>query len=115
MDVRELMEKLGAQAVTGEAGLDNEVQSGYSCDLLSWVMAHGGAGMAWVTVQTHMNVVAVATLHEMSCVIIPEGAQMDREVADKAAEEGIAVLLSDRPAYEICGIMYAGGIKAGED
>lgn len=115
MNVRELMEKLGAQALTGETGLDNEVKSGYSCDLLSWVMAHGGAGMAWVTVQTHMNVIAVAALHEMSCVIIPEGAQMDREVAEKAAEEGVAVLLSGKSAYEICGLMYKGGIKAGED
>ena len=115
MKVRELQEKLGATMITGEVGLDNEIKSGYSCDLLSWVMAHGNEGMAWVTVQTHMNVIAVATLHEMCCVIIPEGAQMDKEVADKAAEEGIAVMQSDRPAYEICGIMYAGGIKAGED
>lgn len=115
MKVRELMEKLGAQTVTGEVGMDNEIAGGYCCDLLSWVMAHGSAGMAWVTVQTHMNVIAVATLHEMSCVVIPEGAQMDREVADKAAEEGIAVLCSDRPAYEICGLMYAGGVPAGEE
>ena len=115
MKVREILPIIDARALTGETAMDREVLSGYACDLLSWVMAHGSDSMAWVTVQTHMNVVAVATLHEMSCVIIPEGAQMDREVADKAAEEGIAVLLSDRPAYEICGIMYAGGIKAGED
>ena len=115
MKVRELIEKIGATAITGEVGLDNEVQSGYCCDLLSWVMAHGDAGMAWVTVQTHMNVIAVATLHEMSCVIIPEGAQMDKEVSDKAAEEGIAVLCTEKPAYEICGLMYACGVKAGEE
>lgn len=115
MKVRELQEKIGANVLTGEVGLDNEIGSGYCCDLLSWVMAHGSAGMAWVTVQTHMNVIAVATLHEMACVVIPEGAQMDKEIADKAAEEGIAVLCSDKPAYEICGLMYAGGIKAGEE
>jgi len=51
----------------------------------------------------------------MSCVVIPEGAQMDQEIADKAAEEGIAVLLSAKPAYEICGLMYQGGIIAGEE
>ena len=115
MKVCELIEKIGATVLTGDVGLENEIDSGYACDLLSWVMAHGSAGMAWVTVQTHMNVIAVATLHEMCCVIIPEGAQMDREVADKAAEEGIAVLCTDKPAYEVCGIMFAGGIKAGEE
>lgn len=115
MKVRELQEKIGAAVLTGEVGLDNEIGSGYCCDLLSWVMAHGSAGMAWVTVQTHMNVIAVATLHEMACVIIPEGAQMEQDIADKAAEEGIAVLCTDKPAYEICGIMFAGGVKAGEE
>ena len=47
----------------------------YIGDLLSWVMAHGKAGMAWITVQTHMNVIAVASLMEMSAVIIPEDIQ----------------------------------------
>ena len=71
MNVRELMPHIEARALTGETGLDNPVSAGYACDLLSWVMAHGREHMAWVTVQTHMNVIAVATLHEMSCVIIP--------------------------------------------
>ena len=115
MTVRELNAIIGATALTGENGLDNEIKCGYSCDLLSWVMAHGSEGMAWVTVQTHMNVVAVATLHDMACVIIPENAQMDEEVFAKAAEEGIAVLASAKSAYEIGGQMYAAGIPAGEE
>ena len=87
MNVRELMPHIEARALTGETGLDNPVSAGYACDLLSWVMAHGREHMAWVTVQTHMNVIAVATLHEMSCVIIPEGIRVEDAVAAKAAEE----------------------------
>lgn len=113
MKVRELARLLNARALTGEAGMDNEIQSGYCCDLLSWVMAHGGEGMAWVTVQTHMNVIAVAALHDMSCVVIPEDAAMEEEVCQKAAEEGVAVLSSDKNAFEISGMMYKGGVPAG--
>ena len=94
MNVRELMPHIEARALTGETGLDNPVSAGYACDLLSWVMAHGREHMAWVTVQTHMNVIAVATLHEMSCVIIPEGIRVEDAVAAKAAEEGVAMLSS---------------------
>lgn len=115
MIVREILNAVGARAVTGEAGLDNEVKCGYACDLLSWVMAHGSEGMAWVTVQTHMNVIAVATLHDMSCVIIPENAQVDEEVSAKAAEEGVAILLSEKSAYEICALMHDAGVPAGEE
>ena len=75
-------------------------------------MAHGSDGMAWITVQTHMNVIAVASLHEMSCVIIPEGIAVEQEVLDKAAEEGIAVLGTQLDAYRICGKMAEAGVGA---
>ena len=112
MNVRELMPHIEARALTGETGLDNPVSAGYACDLLSWVMAHGREHMAWVTVQTHMNVIAVATLHEMSCVIIPEGIHVEDAVAAKAAEEGVAMLSSPLTAYEISGRMHARGVGA---
>ncbi len=73
MTVQELIALTGAKDMTPDAPKDREVTCGYTCDLLSWVMAHGKAGMAWITVQTHMNVIAVASLMEMAAVIIPEG------------------------------------------
>lgn len=112
MKVREIAALTGAQVLTGEAGLDREVVNGYASDLLSWVMAHGSAGMAWVTVQTHMNVIAVAALHEMSCVILAENAKAAPEVVAKAAEEGIAVLASAENTWKICGTLYTAGIGA---
>ncbi len=110
MVVKELIELLDAKDLTPEADKDAEVTCGYTCDLLSWVMAHGAAGMAWVTVQTHMNVIAVASLMEMAAVIIPEGIQMEEPSLEKAKEEGINVLLSDKTAYEICAILAQNGL-----
>jgi hypothetical protein len=92
---------------------DPVIECGYTCDLLSWVMAHGAPGMAWVTVQTHMNVIAVAVLSEMACVILPEGIEMEQESLDKARAEGMAVLSSPLSAYEICGRLYAKGVPTG--
>ena len=83
---------------------------GYTCDLLSWVMGHGQEGMAWVTVQTHMNVIAVASLMEMAAVIIPEGIQMEQPSLDKAKDEGITVLQTKLTAYEICARLAAAGL-----
>ena len=110
MTIKELMELTGAELLTKNADLTADIESGYSCDLLSWVMAHGKPGMAWVTVQTHMNVVAVATLHDMACVIVPEGAAVPAEVAAKAEEEGVAMLSSAKSSYELCGMMYGAGL-----
>lgn len=111
MTIQELMDTTGAKLLTKTTDLQGEITSGYSCDLLSWVMAHGTPGMLWVTVQTHMNVIAVATLHEMRAVLIPEGGSMPEDVIAKAEEEGVAVLSSEKSAYEICGLVYAAGVR----
>ena len=112
MTIAELMEKAGAAALTKDVALTREIGSGYCCDLLSWVMAHGKPGMAWITVQTHMNVIAVATLHEMSCVVIPENGRIAPDVQAKAEEEGIAVLSSPLTAFELSGVLYESGVRA---
>ncbi len=95
MLVSELASLIGAENKTPQVA-DSEISCGYTCDLLSWVMAKGKAGCAWVTVQTHMNVVAVASLHDMACIICPEGIEPEEDSVNKAADEGIAVLKSPK-------------------
>ena len=112
MLVSELIPLIEAKNLTPSLSSDREVTCGYVCDLLSWVMSHGDSGMAWVTVQTHMNVIAVAVLSEMACVILPESIDMEEESLAKAASENMVVLQSPLPAFEICGRMAAKGIPA---
>ncbi|MBQ9265090.1 MAG: AraC family transcriptional regulator [Clostridia bacterium] len=110
MTIAELAALIEAENQTPSLPIDRTVSCGYTCDLLSWVMAHGEEGMAWVTVQTHMNVVAVAVLADMACVIMPENIDMPKESIDKAADEGLVILKSPLTAYAICGRMAAQGI-----
>lgn len=110
--IEELLTLIDGTRLTPDTLAPRDITCGYSCDLLSWVMAHGRAGMAWVTVQTHMNVVAVASLADMACVILPEGITMDGAPLQKAQDEGIAVITSPLSAYAICGRMAAKGVPA---
>ena len=112
MKVSELMQLIDAKDLTPTITEDREITCGYACDLLSWVMAHGEEGMAWVTVQTHLNVVAVAALAEMACVVLPEGITMEEESLAKATAEGLRVLSSNLTTYEICGKLAAQGVPA---
>ena len=87
--------------LTGDVGLENLVTKGYTCDLLSWVMARGDEGTAWITVQNNMNVVAVATMMDFSCIILSENIKMEQSVLDKASTEGIAILSSSLTSYAL--------------
>ena len=110
MKVSELMELIGATNLNPEANLDTEITCGYSCDLLSWVLAHGKAGMAWCTVQTHVNVIAVSVLMEMACVILVEGVEPEPASLKKAIEEEMPILATPKTAYEVCVLMGQAGV-----
>jgi len=111
MKVRELMELIGASNLNPEANLETEISCGYSCDLLSWVLAHGKAGMAWCTVQTHVNVIAVSVLMEMACVILVEGVEPEEASLKKAIDEEMPILATSKTAYEVCVLMGQAGVQ----
>jgi len=110
MKVRELMELLDAKCLTNDTELDADISCGYSCDLLSWVLAHGKQGMAWCTVQTHVNVIAVSVLMEMACVILVEGVEPEEASLKKAIDEEMPILATDKTAYEVCVLMGQAGV-----
>ena len=114
MTLENLIALTGAKNMTPGLPLDTQVSCGYTCDLLSWVMAHGKQGMAWITVQTHMNVIAVASLMEMAAVIIPEGIQMEEPSLEKAREEVVAVLQSDKTAFALCALLAQHGLPSSQ-
>lgn len=80
-------------------------------DLLSDVMAHSASGNVWVTIQTHPNIVAVASLKEMAAIILAGGREPDPETLKKAEEEGIPLLTSLLPAFELVRRLSQAGVS----
>jgi hypothetical protein len=97
MTVHELLEKLPLTSVNLEQ--NRSVTGVFCCDLLSVAMARAPGDAAWVTVIGNANVVAVAHLAEVSCVVIAEGYSFD-EAAVAAAKGKVTLLRSDLPVYE---------------
>lgn len=110
MKVKEIVKQLGLQVLAGEEGLDKEAEGAYICDLLSFVMSHGKKGNVWITVQIHPNVIAVAALLELSCIILPENLELEELTAEKANAEKIAVLKSSEDAYVLAGKLKELGV-----
>jgi predicted transcriptional regulator len=110
LTVKDLIGKFGLKTAAGEKGLERSVKSGYCGDLLSDVMANAPEGCAWLTIQSHQNIIAVAVLREMACIIITGGHSPDAEAVGKAENEGIPVLLWPGSAYKLAGMIYSEGI-----
>ena len=84
---------------------------GYSSDLLSCVMAGAKKGTIWITLQAHLNIVAIAALNEVAAIIITEDAQPDAASIAKANEQGVILLSTPQQTYEISGKLWQLGIQ----
>ena len=89
---------------------EREVDGVYIGDLLSWVMGRAEEGDAWITIMSNSNVLAVATLADVACVILAEGVMPDNGVAATAEEKGINLLSSSESAYEIAKKLGCAGL-----
>ncbi len=107
MKVTDIVEKMGLTVFSGHEGLGKEITGGYTSDLLSDVMGHAGAGNAWITIQTHRNVMAIASLRDLSAVIISSGEKPGDDTMAQSNEEGIPMLGTDLSTFELTGKLYA--------
>ena len=100
MNVNEIAEKCGFKIAAGEDALTRTVEGIYCCDLLSFAMGRAPEDFAWITVMGNMNSVAVASLTDVACIVLCDRVQPDEDMLKKAVQQDIAVLLSDKPAFD---------------
>ena len=106
MKVSDIVKELNLNVFSGENGLNAEITGGYTSDLLSDVMGHLEEGMIWITLQTHQNILAVATLKDAAAVLIVNGAEPDDETLEKGREEDVPVLGTGLGSFEVTGKIY---------
>lgn len=79
---------------------EREINGAYIGDLLSWVMGRAQADNVWITIMSNINVIAVASLSDVSCVLLAEDVTLDNDVLATAKEKGINILSTSLAAFE---------------
>jgi hypothetical protein len=105
MLVKEVAEKLELKILA--AGQDQAVTSGYVSDLLSDVIANAEEGCLWITVQRHLNIVAVAQLKKLAGIVLSRGSEPDAAVLARAEQEGLFILSTPETSFTVAGRLYA--------
>lgn len=113
MNLQEIIQTLNLKLLTQPENFDQVIPgSGYSSDLLSCVMAGAKPHCLWVTLQAHINIVAVAALLDMSAVVITEDAQPDPATIEKANAQSIILLSSSKSTFEVIGQLWELGLRS---
>ena len=100
MNVKEFAERLDLKILV-EDDLEREITDCYIGDLLSWVMGRAPENSAWLTVMGNINSIAVATLADVSCIVLVENAPLDANAKQKAEIHGVNILSTAENSYSI--------------
>ena len=106
MTVNEIVDALKLEVFSGKQGLNNEINGGYTSDLLSDVMGHANEGNVWITLQTHKNIMAIASLKDLAAIILVKGFKPDRDTMEKSEEDGIPILGTELQTFQVNGKVY---------
>lgn len=109
MKLSKIVEELGLEVCCGNCDVD--VQYGCVGDLLSEVMAHAKPNSIWITVQSHVNIVAVSVITGIRAIVLCNGHSFSSETIKKAEAEGVCLLKTDKSPFEVAGKLYGLGIE----
>ena len=99
MKIRDFAAEINAEILSMPRP-DAEITGGYCGDLLSWVMGRAEEGQVWITIMSNINTVAVASLADVSAILLSENAEIEESVVLKAKEQGINLLRTPMSTYE---------------
>ncbi|MGQ9474075.1 MAG: DRTGG domain-containing protein [Candidatus Caldatribacteriaceae bacterium] len=108
--IRDIVEPLQAEVLV-EGDMENrELKGGYCGDLLSDCIANAEEGSIWVTIQSHPNVVAVASLVGIPCIVVSGNQDVQEQTLEKAKEQGITILRTHFSSFQAVAILAKLGI-----
>jgi hypothetical protein len=111
MKLIDLANALHLDVKAGQDLLEREVTGGYAGDLLSDVLANSKEGNVWITLHTHVNIVAVASARELAGIIIVNRRMPEAETLRRAEEEGMPIMVTSMSTYEAVCRLYDLGVK----
>ena len=113
MTLGQVVSSLGLEVLTPELTSNGgaEVTQGHASDLLSDVLANAPSGGILLTIQVHMNVIAVALHAGLAAVVFTQGMRPEELVRRKAVQEGIPLLATRESTFEMAGRLYSLGLR----
>ena len=104
--IADIIETLDLKLISGAGGLQNEITGCYVSDLLSDVIGNAREGELWITLQTHQNIIAVASLKDLAAIILVRGLTAEEGTIEKSNLENIPVLTTTLDTFSVAGILY---------
>lgn len=110
MKIREIIDVLDAELLTGKENLGMEINSACGADLMSDVMAFVKENVALLTGLVNPQVVRTAEMMDISVIIFVRGKKPEENIICLAEELGMTILTTKHPMFIACGMLYSAGM-----
>ena len=111
MNIGEAAKEMDGTLVAAAGAAEREIQGGYASDLLSDVMGNSREGDVWVTLQKHVNIVAVAQLNGLAGIVLVNGRKPEPDTIARAEELRVPIISTAMQAFDAIGILFSMGIR----
>ena len=111
MKLQEIIDSLSLKVENPSADLSREVTGAYVSDMMSDVMGNAKDGFLWITIQVHLNIIAVASLKNLSGIILVNNRVPAEDTLKKAIEENIPIMTTPLSAFDLVGMLYSLGLR----
>jgi hypothetical protein len=98
MTISEVAEKVNGTIAIDKPGAT--VNFAYASDLLSDVMGHCGDESVLITIQNHLNTIAVCTLAGIEIIVICHNRPVPDDMAEAARREEVAIVTTPMSQFE---------------
>jgi len=111
MKLSEIRDLLGCEVLSGEEDLELDIREVVASDGMSEVLAFAKSHDLMITGLTNIQSIRTADIAGVSAVVYCRGKRPDRKVVEFARQKRIPVLVTPMVMFDICGILYAKGLK----
>ena len=113
MTLQQIARRLELNLLNPQVSFDasREVGRAHASDLLSDVLANAPGGGLLLTIQVHLNVIAVAVHAGLAAVVFTSGLTPETEVLERAAAEGLPLFSTQEATFDVAGKLYALGLR----
>lgn len=106
MKLDTIINKLNIEVLTNTDIEKLEINKGLVGDLLSYILSKGTEDTVWLTIQRHINIIAVASSVEIPAIIVCDDIRPDQKVIDAAIENEIVLMTTKYDAFTASGIIH---------
>ena len=110
MKLYDVVAALDAEVLVGEEYRELEVDFGYSCDLMSDVLAYVQSNVLLLTGLVHPQVIRTAEMLDIRAILIVRGKQPSDEILEMAREREIVLMKTRHSLFTASGVLYENGL-----